>query len=69
MLTKLPKCGNMLTVIALAIAFGYINLFFLQKGGFRMLKELLELSKTTEIVSEGTVEGVKGNVANYDCDL
>lgn len=34
-----------------------------------MLKELLELSKTTEIVSEGTVEGVKGNdVANYDCD-
>lgn len=33
-----------------------------------MLKELLELSKTTEIVSEGTVEGVKGNVVNYDCD-
>ena len=38
------------------------------KGEIRMLKELLELSKTTEIVSEGTIEGVKGNVANYDCD-
>lgn len=34
MLTKLPKCGNMLTVIVLAIAFGYINLFFYRKGDF-----------------------------------
>ncbi len=33
-----------------------------------MLKELLELSKATDIVSEDTVEGAKGNVANYDCD-
>ena len=33
-----------------------------------MLKELLELSKATDTVSEGTVEGAKGNVANYDCD-
>lgn len=32
MLTKLLKCGNMLTVIALAIAFGYINLFFIERG-------------------------------------
>ena len=34
----------------------------------RMLRELLELSKTTDIVSENTVEGASGNVANYDCD-
>ena len=34
-----------------------------------MLKELLELSRATEVVSEDTVEGAKGNVANYDCDL
>ncbi len=33
-----------------------------------MLKELLELSKTTEFVSEDTVTGTEGNVANYDCD-
>ena len=33
-----------------------------------MLKELLELSKATDIVSEDTVEGAKGNVSNYDCD-
>ncbi len=33
-----------------------------------MLKELLELSKTTNIVSEDAVEGTKGNVENYDCD-
>ena len=33
-----------------------------------MLKELLELSQATEIVSQDTVEGVKGNVSNYDCD-
>ncbi len=33
-----------------------------------MLKELLELSKTTEVVSKDTVEGTKGNVSNYDCD-
>lgn len=34
-----------------------------------MLKDLLELSQTTEVVSESTVEGAKGNVSNYDCDL
>lgn len=33
-----------------------------------MLKELLELSKTTDTVAEVAVEGAKGNVANYDCD-
>lgn len=33
-----------------------------------MLKELLELSQATEIVSKDTVEGAKGNVSNYDCD-
>ena len=33
-----------------------------------MLKELLELSQATEIVSKDTVEGEKGNVTNYDCD-
>jgi hypothetical protein len=33
-----------------------------------MLKELLELSRATEVVSEDTVEGAKGNVVNYDCD-
>ena len=46
----------------------YQSVFFKWKGGFRMLKELLELSKTTDIVAEDTVEGAKGNVANYDCD-
>ena len=34
-----------------------------------MWEKLLDLSKTTEIVSEDTVEGVKGKVLNYDCDL
>ena len=33
-----------------------------------MLKELLELSKSNDIVAEDKVEGAKGNVANYDCD-
>lgn len=33
-----------------------------------MLKKLLELSKTTDIVAEDRIEGAKGNVANYDCD-
>ena len=69
MLTNCVEYGNICIVIALAIAVGYINLFFFKwKGGFRMLKELLELSKTTDIVAEDTVEGAKGNVANYDCD-
>ena len=68
MLTIYSKYGNICVVIALAIAVGYINLFLKWKGGFRMLKELLELSKTTDIVAEDTVEGAKGNVANYDCD-
>lgn len=34
-----------------------------------MLDNLLELSQATEIVSEDTVDGVEGNVSNYDCDL
>lgn len=33
-----------------------------------MLKELLELTKTTETVSDNAVEGVEGKVVNYDCD-
>ncbi len=33
-----------------------------------MLNEILELSQTTEIVSNDAVEGSKGNVSNYDCD-
>ena len=33
-----------------------------------MLKELLELSQATEIVSNDMVEGAEGNVSNYDCD-
>lgn len=45
-----------------------ITICYLQRGGIRMLKELLELTKTTETVSDNAVEGVEGKVVNYDCD-